>query len=58
MLLHDLQELDNDFGARSDQCLTLASLLGIVDGLETVVEHRSLSHFGDECARFSRRGSA
>jgi hypothetical protein len=37
--LHDLQELDDDLGGRSDQDLTLAGLLGIVDGVEGVVEN-------------------
>lgn len=46
MALHDLQELDNDLGARSDQDLTLAGLLGIVDGVEGVVENGSADHFG------------
>lgn len=44
--LHDLEELDNDLGAGSDQCLALAGLLGIVDGVEGVVEDRSANHFG------------
>lgn len=44
--LHDLEELDDDLGARSDQDLTLASLLGIVDGVESIVENGSADHFG------------
>lgn len=44
--LHDLEELDNDLGARSDQDLTLAGLLGIVDGVEGIVENGSADHFG------------
>jgi hypothetical protein len=44
--LHDLQELDDDLGARSDQDLTLAGLLGIVDGVEGVVENGGADHFG------------
>lgn len=46
MLLHDRQELDDDLGARSDQDLTLASLFGVVDALESVVENGGLDHFG------------
>ena len=55
--LHDLQELDNDLGARSDQDLTLAGLLGIVDGVEGVVENGSADHFGgiEVERRFSSR---
>lgn len=44
--LHDLEELDNDLGARSDQDLALASLLGVVDRVEGIVENRSADHFG------------
>jgi len=46
MALHDLQELDNDLGAGSDQDLALAGLLGVVDGVEGIVENRSADHFG------------
>lgn len=38
MLLHDLQELDNDFRRGTDQDLALASLLGVVDALEAIIE--------------------
>lgn len=44
VLLHDLQELDNDLGRRSDQDLTLAGLLGVVDALESIVENGSADH--------------
>lgn len=46
MTLHDGQEFDDDLRGRSDHDLTLASLLGIVDGIEAVVENGSLDHFG------------
>ena len=46
MLLHDGQELDNDLGAGPDQDLALAGLLGVVDGVERIVEDRGLGHFG------------
>ena len=39
MTLHDLEELDDDLGARSDQDLALAGLLGVVDGVEGIVEN-------------------
>ena len=39
MLLHDAQEFDNNLRARSDQNLTLSSLLGIVDGIERIIQH-------------------
>ena len=46
MALHDLEELDDDLGGRSDQDLALAGLLGVVDGVEGIVENRSADHFG------------
>lgn len=45
VLLHDAQELDDDLGRRSDQDLPFARLLGVVDGIEGVVENGSLDHF-------------
>ena len=52
--LHDGQELDDDLGARSDDDLALAGLLGVVDGVKRIVEDGSLDHFGG-VARFSDR---
>ena len=46
MTLHDLEELDDDLGARSDQDLTLAGLLGVVDVVESIVENGSADHLG------------
>ena len=46
MTLHDLEELDDDLGAGADQDLALAGLLGVVDGIERIVEDGSLDHFG------------
>jgi hypothetical protein len=50
--LHDGQELDDDLGGRADQDLALAGLLGVVDGIEAIVEDGSFDHF-DGCLRFS-----
>jgi hypothetical protein len=50
--LHDSEELDDDLGGRADHDLALAGLLGVVDGIEAVVEYGSLDHFGG-CGRFS-----
>ena len=44
VLLHDLQELDDDLGARADHDLALAGLLGVVDGVERIVEDGCLDH--------------
>ena len=49
MSLHHAQELDNDLGARPYQNLTLARFLGIVDGIERIVEDAGLDHFGRCC---------
>jgi hypothetical protein len=46
VLLHDSKELDDDLGGRTDEDLTLASLLGVVHGVERIVEDGSLDHFG------------
>lgn len=55
VLLHDAQELDDDLGAGSDEDLTFAGLLGIVDALKSVIEDGSLDHFGGGVLRFSSR---
>lgn len=44
MLLHDLEELDDDLGGRTDQDLALAGLLGVVDAVEGIVENGSADH--------------
>lgn len=56
VFLHDAEELDDDFGAGSDQALTLAGLLGVVDALEGVIEDRGSDHDGGAVkVRFSSR---
>ena len=39
MLLHNAEELDDNLGGWSDQDLTLSRLLGVVDGIERIVEN-------------------
>lgn len=39
VLLHDTEELDDDLGGRSDEDLSLSGLLGVVDGIERIVEN-------------------
>ena len=46
MLLHHLQELDNDLGTGANQDLALATLLGIVDALERIVQDGRADHVG------------
>ena len=56
MLLHYAQELDDDLGTRSDEDLTLAGLLGIVDALKGVIENGGFDHLdGFGMMRFSSR---
>ena len=57
MLLHDLQELDNDLRARADQDLALAGLLGVVDGVERIVQDGGL-HLGECVVRRFSSGEA
>lgn len=45
VLLHNAQELDNDLRGRPDENLSLTGLLGIVDGVQAVIENGSLDHF-------------
>jgi hypothetical protein len=42
VLLHDVQETDDDLGGRTDQDLALAGLLGVVDGVKRIVEDGGL----------------
>lgn len=44
MLLHDLQELYDHLGHGANEHLPLAALLGIVDGVEAVIEHADPDH--------------
>jgi len=46
VLLHDTEELDDDLGGRTDQNLSLSGLLGVVDGIERIVQYRSFDHGG------------
>ncbi|EEQ39429.1 40S ribosomal protein S22 [Clavispora lusitaniae ATCC 42720] len=45
VLLHNLQELDDDLGGWSDQDLTLTGLFSVVDGVQSVSEDGSSGHF-------------
>lgn len=56
MLLHDLEEFDNDLRGGPDHNLALAALLGIVEGVESIVEDGSADHLGGIIGwRFSNR---
>jgi len=56
VLLHDLEELDNDLGGGPDHNLALAALLGIVERVEGIVKDGSADHLGGiEGWRFSNR---
>lgn len=47
VLLHNAQEFDNDLRAGSNEDLALASLLGVVDGVEGIVQDTGFDHCGD-----------
>ena len=55
MLLHNAQEFDDDLRAWSDQDLSLPGLLGVVDGIERIVEDTCFDHLGGCGLRFSNR---
>lgn len=57
VLLHDVQETDDDLGGRADQDLALAGLLGVVDGVKRIVQNGGL-HFGRVVRRFCSGGAA
>ena len=56
VFLHDTQEFDDDLGAGTDEDLALAGFLGVVDGIERIIEDTCLDH-DDDCVslRFSTR---
>lgn len=56
VLLHDTQELEDDFRAWSDHDLALASLFGVVDALEAIIEDavvisKDRTHWQQICLR-------
>ena len=57
MFLHGAEELDNDLGAGPNKDLTSSGLLGIVDGIQGVVENAGLDHLDyiGGAMRFSNR---
>ena len=52
MLLHTMQEFDNDLRARADEDLPLSGFLSVVDGVECVIKDASSDH-GRDFMRFS-----
>lgn len=58
VLLHDVQETDDDLGGGADQDLALASLLGVVDGVKRIVQDGGLHFGGSVERRFSSGGAA
>ena len=45
MFLHNLQELDYDFGARSHKHLSLSFSFSVDHALQAVVQNRDSNHF-------------
>lgn len=58
VLLHDVQEADDDLGGRTDQDLALAGLLGVVDGVKRIVQDGGLHFDGCVVRRFCSGGAA
>lgn len=46
MLLHAVEEFNDDLRAWTDEHLALSRLLGVVDGVERVVEDACFDHIG------------
>ena len=46
VLLHHAQKLDDDLRAGTDQDLTLASFLRVVNGVERIIKDTCLDHYG------------
>lgn len=44
--LHELKELDDDLGGRTEEDLTLASLLRVVDVLQSIAQNTGSDHDG------------
>jgi hypothetical protein len=58
VLLHDVQETDDDLGGRTDENLTLAGLLGVVDSVQGIVKNGGLHFDGGVVRRFCSGGAA
>ena len=58
MLLHDLQELDDDLRRGADQHLALSTALCIDDGIKRIVEDGNASHLAEykEPCRYAESG--
>ena len=46
VLLHAMQEFHDDLGARSDEDLALPRFLGVVDGVEGIIQDAGFDHVG------------
>lgn len=51
MLLHDLQELDDNLGRRSNQNLSLTGLFSVVDSVQGVSQNRGSSHNSEQLVK-------
>ena len=48
MLLHAMQEFNNDLRAGPNEHLAFARLFSVIDGIERIIEHACFDHI-DEC---------
>lgn len=56
MSLHHAQEFYDDLRAGSDEDLALPGFLGVIDGVESIVQDAGFDHGGG--LRFSARGKS
>lgn len=56
MFLHDTQEFDNDFRARTNKDLALAGFLSVVDSVERVIKYARLDHICGEILNSTKGG--
>lgn len=57
VLLHDLEELDDDLGGGADQDLTLSTLFGVINALKSIVQHADTDHLFSERKCLERVGT-
>ena len=56
VLLHHLQELDDDLGVGPDQDLSLSTLLGIHDVVQAIAQHADSHHLRNRCPQRKTAG--
>ena len=47
VLLHAMQEFNNDLGAGSNEHLALARFFSVIDGIQCIIENTCFDHIGE-----------